>query len=366
LIVRFCLGWFKLFADLLRFAVSGLRSKSALAAENLFLRKQLAFYQERKLRPRRLDHPSRLTLMWLGRCFDWRNALTIVTPKTFIGWHHKGFLLFWRWKCQSGRPRIPRELQQLIRRMAGENPSWGEERIANELLLKLGLRVSPRTIGKYLPKLPATLGGRPRRDQRWSTFLKNHAQAIIACDFCVVATAKFRLLYVFVVMEHASRRLIHLNVTAHPSAAWTIQQFREAIPSDHTYRFIIHDRDAIFSAGLDASVTRLGLVVITTPVRSPQANALCERLIGTVRRECLDWIIPLNEEHLRRTLREWLEHYNRGRPHSALGPAIPDPLPSSRVPKQCHRHRFDGPSRIVVRSVLNGLHHEYGRLLRAA
>jgi len=276
------LCWLNIFGDLLRLLVLGLRSKSSLAAENLFLRKQLAFYQERKIKPRRTDNPTRLTLVWLSRWFDWRNALTVVTPKTFIGWQRKGFQLFRRWKCQSGRPRIPPELQRLIRKMACENPSWGEERIANELLLKLGLRVSPRTIRKYLPATPV---GRPRGDQRWSTFLKNHACAIIACDFCVVATVTFRIVYVFVVMEHGSRRIIHVNVTAHPTAAWTLQQLREAIPSDHAYRFIIHDRDAIFSSGFDASVARLGLEVIKTPVQSPKANSLCERLIGTLRRE---------------------------------------------------------------------------------
>ena len=143
--------------------------------------------------------------------------------------------LFWRVKSRPGRPPIALEIQVLIRRMANENPSWGEERIANELLLKLGLRLSPRTIRKYLPKLPAAPPGNPRRDQRWSTFLKNHAEAIIACDFCVVASATFRILYVLVVMEHASRRIIHINATAHPTADWTLQQLREAIPSDHTY-----------------------------------------------------------------------------------------------------------------------------------
>jgi putative transposase len=157
--------------------------------------------------------------------------------------------------------------------MARENPSWGEERIANELLLKLGLRVSPRTIRKYLPEAPAAPGGKPRRDQRWSAFLKNHAAAIVACDFCVVASATFRILYVFVVMEHASRRIVHLNVTADPTAAWTLQQLREAFPSDHTCRFILHDRDAIFSARLDASLARLGLAVIETPVRRRMRSA---------------------------------------------------------------------------------------------
>jgi putative transposase len=287
----------------------------------------------------------------------------VVTPKTFIGWHRKGFQLFWRRKCQSGRPRIPPELQRLIRKMAGDNPSWGEERIANELLLKLGLRVSPRTIRKYLPQSPDR---NPHRDQRWSTFLKNHADAIIACDFCVVASATFRILYVLVVMEHASRRIIHLNVTAHPTAAWTLQQLREAIPSDHRYRFILHDRDAIFSTGFDASVVRMGLEVIATPVRSPKANSLCERLIGTLRRECLDWIIPLTEQHLRKTLWSWLAHYNRGRPHSSLGPGLPDPPLNLPVQFQRQRHRFDQSSRVVAHSVLNGLHHEYSLLARAA
>ncbi len=141
--------------------------------------------------------------------------------------------------------------------------------------MKLGLRVPPRTIRKYLPKLTATPAGKPRDDQRWSTFLKNHAQAVIACDFCGVATATFRLLYVFVIMEHVSRRIIYVNVTAHPTAAWTLQQLREAIPSDHNYRHIIHDCDAIFSTGFHASVTRLGLEVIKTPVRSPKAKSLC-------------------------------------------------------------------------------------------
>jgi putative transposase len=172
-----CLCWLNPLADLLCLLALGLRSKTSLAAENLFLRKQLAFYQERKIRSRRLDDPTRLTLVWLSRWFDWRNALAIVAPKTFLGCHRKGFQLFWRWKCQSGRPRIPLGLQHLIRQMACDNPSWGEERIANELLLKLGLRVSQRTVRKYLPKSSAT-GGRPRRDPRWATFLKNHADSI--------------------------------------------------------------------------------------------------------------------------------------------------------------------------------------------
>ena len=152
--------WLSLLADLLCFLVLSLRSKASLAAENLFLRKQLSLYQEHKIRPRRIDTPTRLTLVWLSRQFEWRKALTIVRPQTFIGWHRKGFQVFWRWKSHSGRPQIPLYLQHLIRQMACNNPSWGEERIANELLLKLGLRVSRRTIRKYLPKLSAKVTGR--------------------------------------------------------------------------------------------------------------------------------------------------------------------------------------------------------------
>src|SRR5215475_11984333 len=274
-----------LLGNTVRFWLLCLRPPAALAAENLFLRKQLALYQERHIKPQRATDATRLSLVWLARWFDWRQALAMVQPATFTRWHRQGCRLFWRWKSTPGRPPIPPDLQVLIRRMARENPSWGEERIANELWLKLGLCVSPRTVRKYLPKRSDD-GRHPRvPSQCWRTFVRNHATAIVACDFCLVVTATFRLLYVFVLMEHATRRILHCNVTAHPTAQWTLQQLREAIPSDHGYRFLIHDRDGIFSQQLDQQVQHLGLRVLKTPVRSPQANALCERLLGTLRRE---------------------------------------------------------------------------------
>ena len=247
--------------DSLRFLRLCLRPSLTLAAENLFLRKQLAMYQERHVKPTRTTSATRLVLVWLSRWFDWRQALAVVQPQTFLRWHRQGFRLFWRWKSRPGRPPIPPELQALIRRMARDNPTWGQERIANELLLKLGLRVSPRTVQKSMPPHGERGPGKRVQAQRWQTFVRNHTQAIVACDFCVVVTATFRLLYVFVVMEHATRRLLHTNVTAHPTASWTLQQLREAIPADHPYRFLIHDRDSIFSQQLDQGIRYLGLRV---------------------------------------------------------------------------------------------------------
>jgi putative transposase len=355
-----------LLVDVVRFLRLCLRPAPVLAAENLFLRKQLTLYQERHSKPRRATDATRLALVWLARWFDWRQALAVVQPATFIHWHRQGFRLFWRWKSQPGRPPIPADLQALIRRMAQDNPTWGEERIANELLLKLGLRVSPRTIRKYLPKHLNPGRGNRATTQRWRTFVRNHAQAIIACDFCVVVTATFRLLYVFVLLEHATRRIVHCNVTAHPTAHWTLQQLREALPADHTYRFLLHDRDSIFSRQLDESIRHLRLRIVKTPPQCPQANALCERLIGTLRRECLDFLIPLTENHLRRLLCAWVPHYNAGRPHMALGPGVPQPPASLPVPLHVHRHHLPTHLRVVARPILGGLHHEYALEAKAA
>jgi transposase InsO family protein len=304
-----------------------------------------------------MDPATRIALALLSRLFDWRDALIVVRPETLIRWHHAGWKLFWRLKSRPGRPAIPLELQKLIRRMANENPTWGQERIANELLLKLGVHVSPRTVQKYLPHRPP---GRPRGDLRWSTFLRLHAQGIIACDFLVAVTATFRLLYVFVVIEHRSRRLLHFNISAHPSATWTLQQLREAIGLQEQYEYLLHDRDSIFAQHLDESIAKLGVKVLKSPPRSPMVNAICERVIGTIRRECLDWLIPLSESHLRSILKYWIAHYNSGRPHMALGPGVPNPpsgVQHSAEPKSRHRLR---ENRIVrAHSILGGLHHEY-------
>ena len=344
-------------SDVLRLICFFLRSSSAIRAENLVLRKQLASYIERGIKPRRVDHATRVSLALFTRMCDWRTAVVNVRPSTMIRWHRLGWQIFWRLTCRAGRPPIPPELRSLIRRMAAENPLWGEERIANELLVKLGIRVSPRTVGKYIPKRPP---GQPRGDQRWSTFLKNHAKAILACDFFVAVTATFRMLYVFVVIEHSTRRLAHINVTAHPNADWTLQQLREVVGNGGGHRYLIHDRDRIFAKHLDDSIRALGVEVLRSPVASPKANAICERVIGTARRECLDWLIPVSEAHLRAILRCWVTHYNGGRPHSALGPGVPDPPEkheTTLTPEP--RYRLATGALVLAKSILGGLHHEY-------
>ncbi|HXN21738.1 MAG TPA: integrase core domain-containing protein [Candidatus Dormibacteraeota bacterium] len=354
---------FSLAQDALRFLLLGTRSSAAIKAENIFLRKQLALYLEREIKPRRASDATRLSLVLLSRLFAWQTALINVKPGTFLRWHRKGFRLLWRWKSRPrGRPRVPGRLQELIFKMAQENATWGEERIAAELLLKLGIRVSPRTVRRYMPLDIGPSKHVP--SQQWMTFVRNHAQAMWACDFFIVVTARFRILYVFVVMEVGTRRIAHFNVTDHPTAAWTLQQFREVVTGEQSYRFVIHDRDSIYSSELDSALKSLGVTVLRTPFRAPQANTFCERLVGTIRRECLDFLIPLNERHVRRILKEWVVHYNQGRPHSSLGPGIPDPRGNQQV-KTCGHH-IPIDHRVVTKAILGRLHHEYRLERRAA
>ena len=344
--------------DVLLFFRLLFRSRTALSAEVLFLRKQLAFYEGRQVQPRRLNDSARFSLILWSRLCNWKEGLVIVKPETLISWHGKGFKLFWKWKSQAGRPRIPENVCKLIVQMAQENSTWGQARVAAELSLKLGIYVSPCTVRAYWPPEPERRGRRRTSSQNWKTFVRNHAQSIVACDFLVVVTARFRTLYVFLLMEVRTRRIVHCNVTAHPTATWTLQQLRETIPSDHSYRFLIHDRDSIFSA-VDQQLKAFRLRVLHTPARAPKANAYCERLVGSVRRECLDFMIPLGEKRLRRILLEWVTHYNQGRPHLSLGPGIPERA-AVFPPLQDHdEHSFPHDCKVAARAVLGGLHHEY-------
>jgi len=185
--------------------------------------------------------------------------------------------------------------------------------------------------------------------------VRSHARSMLASDFLVVVTGTFRVIYVFVILEIGTRRILHW--TEHPTAGWTAQQFRMIVPGDQGHRFVIHDRDTIYSEDVDRTLEAIGLTVLKTPARVPQANTFCKRVIATIRRECLDFVIPLTEGHLRAILREWISHYNRGRPHCSLGPGLPDP-PSERWVAS-NGHQLPDGRRVVSTTILGGLHHEY-------
>jgi transposase InsO family protein len=198
-----------------------------------------------------------------------------------------------------------------------------------------------------------------RIGQRWRTFVQNHAHEIVACDFFTSITATFQVLYVFVAIEIGTRRLLHVNVTDHPTAEWTRQQFRAFLDGELGHRYVIHDHDTVFfSAEVDKAPSDFGVKVLRTPARSPMANAYCERVIGTIRRECLDYLIPLNARHVKRVVSEFATHYNRGRPHTALAPGLPEPSLAT-MPVTGHRHRMPSGYRVAKTPVLGGLHHEY-------
>ncbi len=220
--------------------------------------------------------------------------------------------------------------------------------------MKLGLTLSPRTVRRYMPPLPRSRGGRSALS--WATFLRNHGDAVPACDVFIVVTATFQRLYVFVMLAIATHRVVHWNLTDHPTADWTTQQFRNGLPLDGGYRFLVHDRDGIFARSVDEALGAMSLQFLKTPVRAPQANAHCERFIGSARRECLDWMIPLNQRHLRSVLAEWMSHYNRERPHSTLGPGVPE---NPTRPTTLTGHRLPAAHRVVVSPRLGGLHHHY-------
>lgn len=344
--------------DAMRLVLLRFRTERWKDAYILALEKQLASYLERGIKPR-LSDPRRLSLALTGLLLGGRDAVRIVTPATLIRWQRRITKLAWWLRSRPpGRPPLPAEVQALIIRMAGENPNWSAGRIARELRTKLGLRVDTNTLRRYMPQSPIRRGG-PRGDQRWSTFIRNHAKTIVACDFAVTMRAGLSTLYILVVIELESRRILHINVTDHPTAEWTTQQLREAIPADGSFTYLLHDRDAIFSHDLDEAVKRLGLKILRSPPRSPKANGRCERLIGTLRRELLDWIIPLAQTQLLTLVREWATHYNRERPHMALDLRFPEPLPELPVPLLDHRHRLPLGSRVVASPVAGGLHHEY-------
>jgi len=323
------------------------RSRADLIAENVMLRQQLIVLKRQVKRPQ-LTNGDRLRLVLLARCTQyWQQALLIVQPDTLLRWHRDLFRRYWRHKSghKKRQPRVAPETIALIRKMAKENQLWGAERIRGELL-KLGVRVSKRTTQKYMPKV------RRKSSQTWATFLKNHAGEIWACDFTVVHDLLFRPLYIFVVMELHTRRIVHTAVTRSPTDDWTAQQLREATPWGKGLKYLIRDRDSKYGPLFLNVAKGTGIKVLKTPVRAPQANAICERFIGSLKRECLDHMFTLHSYQLHRIVRAYVNYYNHSRPHQGIGQRVPARFPRTYPPSS-------GP--IVATSVLGGLHHAYSR-----
>lgn len=321
------------------------RSRADLIAENVMLRQQLIVLNRQVNRPQ-LSNGDRIRLVLLARCTQfWQQALLIVQPDTLLRWHRDLFRRYWRRKSRNRKPRIAPETIALIRKMAKENRWWGAERIRGELL-KLGVRVSKRTIQKYMPKV------RRNSSQTWATFLKNHAGDIWACDFTVVHDLLFRPQYIFVVIELQTRRIVHTAVTRSPTDDWTAQQLREATPWGKGPKYLIRDRDNKYGPLFLNVAKSTGIKVLKTPVRAPKANAICERFIGSLKRECLDHMLTLHSYQLHHIVRAYVDYYNHSRPHQGIGQRVPAQLPRTYPPSS---------GQIIATPVLGGLHHAYSR-----
>jgi putative transposase len=323
------------------------RNHSSLALENLALRQQLAVLRRSVKRPK-LRRRDRLFWVLLKRYWDgWESRLILVKPETVVRWHHQGFKAFWRWKSRRrpGRPLLAPEVIALIKRMAGENPTWGAPRITSELLL-LGYQVRDTTVAKYMPRRKH---GPP--SQGWRTFLRNHMPETAACDFFVVPTATFRLLICFLILSHDRRRIVHFNVTTNPSAEWTAQQIIEAFPGDGPIpKYLIRDRDGIYGDYFRRRVRNMGIREIIITRKSPWQNPYVERAIGSIRHECLDHMIVLGERHLRLILKRYVAYYHGVRPHLSLQRNAP-------IPRKAESAR----GRVIAIPHVGGLHHHYKR-----
>jgi transposase InsO family protein len=326
--------------------VSPFKTRARLEAEIILLRHQVNVLRRRLPPKPRLTVADRLIFVWLYRLFpSMRSAITIIQPKTVVRWHRVGFRLYWRWKSRSrgGRPKVAAEIRRLINDMSLANPLWGAPRLHGELL-KLGIEVAQSTVAKYMAK-----GGRGR-SQTWKTFLRNHAAGIAAMDFLIVPTIGFRLLFVLVILRHQRRRLISCSVTAHPTAEWIACQITDSFPWNDAPGHLIRDRDTCFSHVVTRRLAAMGIRDHPIAPRSPWQNGHAERLIGSIRRECLDHIVVFGEAHLRRILRAYSDYYNDIRTHLAL---------AKDAPTLRYVQWF---GQIAARPVLGGLHHEYCRI----
>ncbi len=326
------------------------RSKAELMAENALLRQQLIVLHRQVKRPT-FSPSDRLWLVFLtSRVKRWKEALLVLKPDTLLRWHRQGFRLFWKFKSRPrrGRPNLPTETIALIQRLATENRLWGAERIHGELL-KLGLGVAKRTIQKYIRSVRPPKSPSPT----WATFLKNHTKDVWACDFLPVIDLCFRPVFLFFIVDLASRRVVHFGVTRCPTDVWVAQQLREATPFGRAPCFLIRDRDRKYGEAFTRVAVSSRIEVLRTPYRAPKANAICERFLGSLRRECLDHILVLGERHLYRIVKEYVQYFNRARPHQGINQRIP--AGAGSIPEKA------GTGKIIAFPVLNGLHYDYRR-----
>jgi putative transposase len=318
-----------------------------LALENLALRHQLAVYKRTVTRPK-LRTTDRLFWVWLARVWaGWRQPLVIVTPATVLRWQRRRFREYWTTlsrRANGGRPPVSPETRALVRRMAKANSLWGAPRIHGELL-KLGISVAERTVSRWLP------ARRSPPSQTWRTFLTNHVRDLVAVDFFTVPTARLRVLFVLLVLAHHRRRILHFNVTEHLTAAWTAQQLVEALPDDSAPSYLLRDRDSVYGHAFRHRAKGMGIREVLTAPHSPWQNPFAERLIGSIRRECLDHVLVLGERHLRRILTRYFAYYHRARTHLALDKDAPDRRPIE----------WPEVGRVIPIPEVGGLHHRYGR-----
>jgi putative transposase len=325
------------------------RNKSELVAENALLRQQLIILKRQVKRPA-CTNTDRILLVLLARVVrTWRQALVIVQPETLLRWHRELFRLVWKRKSKatSHKPKVAAETIALIRQMAKDNRLWGAERIHGELL-KLGIRVCKRSIQKYLKNVRT----QQPRSQRWSTFLRTHASQIWACDFLQVTDLFFRPLFAFFMIELQSRKVIHVGVTRSPTDPWVAQQLREATPYGHAPKYLIRDNDSKFGASFARVAAISHIEILKTPVHAPRANAICERFMRSVRQECLDHLLILQEKQLQHVLKAYVAYFNQARPHQGIAQHIPE----QRRAVPCSP---DAGNKVIALPVMGGLHHDY-------
>ena len=331
---------------LIHLLASVVRDRRELLLENLALRQQLAILKRTTSRPR-LRKTDRLFWVWLSRVWpNWRQALLFVRPETVLVWQRRRFRLFWTSlsKSHGGRPAVSPEVRALVRKMAYANPLWGAPRIHGELL-KLGIEISERTVSRFMPRR------KQPPSQTWRTFLANHMGDLVSIDFFTVPSARFKILFVLVVLSHSRRRVVHFNVTEHPTASWTAQQMIEAFPEDTAPSYLLRDRDGVYGSHFRHRIKGMGIEEVLTAPRSPWQNPFAERLVGSIRRECLNHVVVLGEGHLRRLLKSYFHYYHRSRTHLSLQKDAPTPR-AVQPPV---------PGHVIEIPQVGGLHHRYER-----